>query len=104
MACLNIDRLLPKLDNLRVFCEESNIDIMTCNETKLEPSVNNNEVHITGYDIVRRDRNKYGGGVCIYVKNNLNFKVRQDLMPDPLENIVIEINKPNAVPILICTW
>ena len=25
-------------------------------------------------------------------------------MPDQLENIVVEINKPNAVPILICTW
>ena len=104
MACLNIDRLLLKLDQLRIFCEEANIDVMTVNETKLEPLVNNNEVHIPGYDIVRRDRNKHGGGVCIYIKNYLNFKIRYDLMSDQLENIVVEINKPNAVPILICTW
>ena len=38
---------------------------MAANETKLEPSFNDNEVQITGNKIVRRDRNKYGGRVCI---------------------------------------
>ena len=104
MASLNADRLLLKLDQVRVFCEESNIDVLAVNETKLEPSVNDHEVRIPDFDVVRRDRNKYGGGVCIYVRNNLNYKIRHDLMPEQLENIVIEIFKPNTVPILISTW
>ena len=50
---------------------ECNVDIMTLNETRLEPLVDDKEVAIPGYKIYRRDRNKYGGGVAIYVKDNL---------------------------------
>ena len=103
MACLNIDRLLPKLDQLRVFCEESKIDLMAINETKLDYSIADNEVQITGFDIVRNDINKYGGGVCIYIRKDLNYKIRQDLMPEQLEIIVVEVKKPNSVPFFIST-
>ena len=68
MACLNIDRLLPKVDQLRLFCEASNVDIMAINEIKLESKIGNNEIQIDGYDIIRNDRNNFGGGVCIYIK------------------------------------
>ena len=87
-----------------MFCEENRIDVMAVNETKLDPQIGDNEIQMAGYSTVRRDRNKFGGGVCLYIKNYLNYSVRNDLMPDQLEAIVIEINKPNSVPIFICTW
>ena len=73
---------------------------MIVNETKLEPSISDNEV---GYDIVRRDRNKYGGGVCIYIRRDLSYKIKHDLIPEELEIIVIEITKPHSVPCFVCT-
>jgi hypothetical protein len=42
------------------------LDVITPNETRLDESVLNGEVEIPGYDIVRRDRNRNGGGVTIY--------------------------------------
>ena len=56
------------------------------------------------YDIIRKDRNKFGGEVCLYIKNQFNYTVRKDLMPEQLENIIIEIKKPNSVSIFVCTW
>ena len=36
-------------------------------------------VDIEGYDILRRDRNRNGGGVALYIKQSLNYVNRQDL-------------------------
>ena len=59
------------------------IDILTVNEAKLVSSISSNDIHLSVYDVVRRDRyrnGRHGGGVCIFAKNNLNFPIREDLM------------------------
>lgn len=42
-------------------------DVLTLNETRLGSSVLDCEVQIPGYDIIRSDRNRNGGGVAIYI-------------------------------------
>lgn len=59
---------------------------------------------IQGYEIVTRDRQlngRRGGGVCIYIKCNLNFKLRDDLFNENLEFLAIEICKPRSRPFQI---
>jgi hypothetical protein len=53
MASLNINSLLAHIDEFRVFMNESDIDIISINETKLDSSIKDNEVYIPGYEIVR---------------------------------------------------
>ena len=87
MASLNINSLLAHIDEFRVFMNESDIDIISINETKLDSTINDNEVYIPGYEIVRKDRKingRHGGGVCIYIRCNLNYKIREDLSSDQL--------------------
>ena len=72
MTCLNINSLVSHIDDLRIFMSQSKgIDILAINETKLDSSIKDNEVHLPGYDVVRKDREINGrhayGGVCIYV-------------------------------------
>jgi exonuclease III len=101
MASLNINSLTAHIDEVRIFTHDTNIDILTINETKLDASVNSNEVNLPGYEIIRKDRyinGRHGGGViCIYVRSNLKFKVRNDFMNDKLECLIIEI-------FLVGTW
>ena len=59
------------------------------------------------YNIVRRDRplnDRNGGGVCFYVRSNINYIVREDLVSDQLENLSIEIIKPRSKPFIVATW
>ena len=56
------------------------------------------------YSIVRLDRNRYGGGVVLYIKNNIPYVERQDLVSDDLEMICIEVNRKHSKPFLIGTW
>ena len=42
-----------------------------------------------------------GGGVCTYIRNSLNYLIRNDLMNDYLEFLIIEICKPRSEPFLV---
>ena len=59
IACLNINSLSLHLDELRIYMNISKLDILAINETKLVSSISNCELDITGYDIVRLDREDY---------------------------------------------
>ena len=83
------------------------IDILAINETKLDATIKDGEVHLPGYDVVRKDREsngRNGGGVCIYVRSNINFQLRADLSPNNLECLTVEITKPRSKPFLLSTW
>ena len=107
MASLNINSLLAHIDEFRVFMNESDIDIISINETKLDSIINENEVYIPGYEIIRKYRKinrQHGGGVCICVRCNLNYTICEDLSSDQLEYLTVEITKPQTKSLLISTW
>ncbi len=60
LASLNITSLVKHIDELRVYLSNNVIDVLAINETRLESTIGDNEVHIPGYEIVRRDRNSNG--------------------------------------------
>ena len=62
MASLNINQLTTHIDELRILLANNDIDIISINETKLNESIQDHEVHIPGYEIIRRDRLTKGGG------------------------------------------
>ena len=47
---------------------------------------------------------KNGGGVCIYIRSNINFQLRADLSPNNLEFLTVEITRPRSKPFLVSTW
>ena len=107
MASLNINSLLAHIDDLRVFIDNSNIDILAINESKLDFSVDDDQVYLTGFDIIRKDRlhnGRSGGGVCIYLRSSLNFRICEDLLNDNLECILVEISNTRSKPFLVSTW
>ena len=98
MASLNIASLVLHIDELRIMMVDQTLDILALNETRLDSTISDNLVHIEGYIIIRRDRNRSGGGVCIYLRSNINYRLRADLNNEPFEILSIDIFKPNSVP------
>ena len=103
IANLNITSLPKHIDELRVFISTSKIHILSINETRLDSTISDNEVYLPGCELIRLDRNRNGGGVCCYVRSNLNYRIRNDLMNDNLEFLTIEISKPRSKPLIIST-
>ena len=61
--------------------------------------------YLPGYNILRKYRNRGGGGVALYINDMLNYKRRDDLCDDSNECIWVvwvEITTPHSSPILFC--
>ena len=73
---------MPKhLDELKLFMKEISFDILCINETRLDNTINDNIIKIPGYDIIRRDRDRNGGGVAIYIRSTINYKNHVEFIP-----------------------
>ena len=83
---------------------DSKFDILAINESKIDNVITDNELHITEYNLIRKDRNRFGGGVVLYICENIPFLERKDLIPDNLEMLCIEVKKPYNKSVLISTW
>lgn len=55
------------VDELKVLLAQFSFDILANNETKLDESIKSSELHIPGYEFIRRDRNRHGGGIGFYI-------------------------------------
>ena len=97
---LNINSLLPKIDELRHMARLSNAAVIGICESKLDKSITNSEILIDNYDLLRCDRNRNGGGVACYIWNDLSY-TQKNLFPNDIENVFFEIHLPKAKPITV---
>lgn len=98
---VNARSLLPKLSELKILAVKTKASIIAVTETWLDKTVTENEINIPGYTTVRKDRNRNGGGSCIYIKSDLAFNPRPDLDSGDLEIVWAEILLPKTKPIII---
>ena len=83
---LNINSLLSKIDELREIAKVSRAAVIGITESKLDDSVMDGEINIEGYNTVRSDRNRNGGGVACYIRSDISFNIRNDFIGD-IENL-----------------
>ena len=76
------------------------IDILALSETHLDNTFADSAVSIDGYALVRGDRCRGGGGVAMYIRDVIDFKIRSGLSDPDLEFLYVEIQKPKAKPFL----
>ena len=95
IAHLNINGLRNKIDIL--YAELAEYDIICVSETKLSNQVETSTLEISGYnEPIRRDRQfNNGGGLLVYIKNNIHFKRCPDIENPYIENIWIQVSTLN---------
>ena len=103
MILLNIVTLPNKIDEIRHSMVNKNIDLIAFNETRLDLGIPDGLIQLDGYGVIRKDRSRNGGGVCIYLRNSINYEIRSDLIPPKLEAVCLEIMKPHSKPFVVTT-
>ena len=89
-AHLNINSIRNKFDQL-VAGVKNNIDVFMISETKLANSFPKMQFHFDGYCVYSLDRNDHGGGILVYVREDIPSKLIP--MQNPLiEGLFIELN------------
>ena len=97
---LNINSVLPKIDELREIAKKTRATVIGLTETKLDATILDGEVNIEGYELIRSDRNRHGGGVACYIKNDVAFRSRGGFFNE-IENLFFNILLPKTKPILV---
>ena len=97
---ININSLLSKIDELRDVVGHTKPAILGITESKLDSSVSDQEVNISGYSILRSDRNRYDGGVACYVRADLSFN-RRNVFSNSIENVFFDLLIPKLKPFSI---
>ena len=92
---ININSLLPKIDEIRYFTKKSNAAVIGITESKLDKSVLDSEINIDGYEVLRCDRNRNGGGVACYIREDIGFDVKSCLSND-IEHIFFDVLLPKT--------
>ena len=92
-ATLNINSLRYKFDELKSLIT-GNIDVLVVTETKLDHTFPTAQFFIDGYSApYRLDRNRHGGGVMIYVREDISSKqLTKHTFKDDIEGIFLELN------------
>ena len=64
--------------------------------------IQSSEIQIENYDLICSDRNRHGGGVACFIRNDLSYNTRS-FLPSEIENIFIEIFLPHSKPFVVGT-
>ena len=94
---------LMNYKKLFFFTEVNAIQLLAVTETWLSTSIPDDSITLSGFQTPsRKDRDKFGGGVCIYALTELACEGREDLDTDGLEISWVEVLNINMkLPLLV---
>ena len=71
-----------KLIDLHADTLNNNSAIVAVTETWLDNTIDSSEIELPGFQVIRKDRNRNGGGIALYIRKDLAFKHCPELEPD----------------------
>lgn len=98
IAHLNVRSLLNKFVDFKDMLISKDYHILAITETWLHNDVPNEAVAINGYKLIRKDRDGRGGGVGIYIKENLSFQIIET--GDTIEQLCVSIKLKSVLCII----
>ena len=97
---ININNLLPKIDELRHLTKTTDVSVVGISETKFDNSVSSGEFEIEGHNLLRFDRSWRGGGVACYVNKFFEHNYKHSFCKNT-ESILNNIFLPKTKPVLV---
>ena len=91
---------MKHFEELKLLLENDNPDIIGISETKLDETINDSDIKISNYNTICKDRDKFGGGVVMYIRESLHYKLRDDLDFD-IESISAKVKVGNFGSFLV---
>ena len=91
IAFWNVNSLLNKIDHLQQFIKDKGLSVLGISETKMDFDTHPSAYAIPGYCCVSKPRNRYGGGVAIYIRSDIPFTRISNLESRVLEHLCIDV-------------
>src|SRR6516225_9550044 len=106
LSCIyfNARSIVNKRDELALYLNEEDVDIIGITETWLNSSISDSEVAIEGYNLYRKDRcsdvKSRGGGVALYIGNDLTAVCCEEIADDRYKECIfcsVESNNKKTI-------
>lgn len=68
-------RNFSKFNELKSVFLKSKLDIICLTESWLSNKITDQMISIDGYKLIRNDRNRHGGGICVYYRDTLSCRI-----------------------------
>ena len=90
---MNICGLVRHIREIKILLEYSPVDFLAVTESHLNAEIDDREISINGYKIIRKDRPNGSpwGGCALYYKENLEVHIIHKYMSDDIEAIWAEL-------------
>ena len=70
---LNVNSLLPKIDEIRYIAAFTNAAVIGISASKLDETILQSEIQISNDELLRCDKNRNGGGVVWYIGSDIGY-------------------------------
>ena len=80
-----------KLEELGSLARTMNIDLIAISETKLNDNIQESVYTIPGFNVENKHRTRKGGGVCIYIRDDLPYVRATKVESKELEHVSVDI-------------
>ena len=70
---LNVNSLLPKIDEIRYIAAFTNAAVIEVSASKLDETILQLEIQISNDELLRCDKNRNGGGVAWYIGSDIGY-------------------------------
>ena len=77
IANLNVNSLPNKFEEIKEWLAQKAFDILSIQETKIDRTFPNSQFHVEGFKLFRRDRVKGGGGIAVFISENIITTTRK---------------------------
>ena len=105
---ININGLANKIHEVRTLLEKTKFDILAITETHLSEDVDDTEISVIGYDILRQDRKNQSnswGGCAIYYKLHMGlYELPRDKNIEQTESIWAEVTVRSQKLLIACVY
>ena len=97
---INVNSLLPKIEEIRFIAKKSKVTMIGISETKLDGTIFDTEIYIEVYCIVQCDRERKGGGIKCYIKHDICFSTK-NILSKNIEVIFGDFLLPKTNPMSV---
>ena len=73
---ININIMLPKIDEVRYIANITIASIIGISETKVDKTVLSSQLQVDSYDLIRINRSRRGSGVACYIKTSIAYSYK----------------------------
>ena len=88
---LNINSIRYKFDAVQSLLQDGLLDTLTISESKLDESFPSAQFKVTDFSLHRRDRDRHGGGLLLYIRSGIPHRRWYDIEPEISHGIEIMI-------------